>query len=133
MQVEHIQPEGIVKQGGYTDVITVTSPSKTIYIGGQNAIDSEGNLVGAGDLGAQTTKVLENVQACLHAAGATIEDIVKWTIYVEHGQELHTGFEAFMKIWGDRPNPPTLTVVQVVALAFPGALTEIEAIAVVPA
>jgi len=57
---------------------------------------------------------------------------VKWTVYVVQGQSSMAGFEAFLRYWGDRPNPPALTVVFVAGLADPNFLVEIEAIAVVP-
>ena len=48
------------------------------------------------------------------------------------GQPLQPGFEVFQRIWGRRPNPPTITVLYVVALAHPDFLVEVDAVAVVP-
>lgn len=66
------------------------------------------------------------------AAGAKLEHVVKWTIYVVEGQPPEAGFEVFQEVWENRGAPPTLSVVFVSGLANPGFLMEVEAIAVVP-
>src|SRR5215469_13814070 len=48
--VHHLNPETLHKNPAFTQVITVTGPAKTIYIGGQDAVDAQGNIVGKGDL-----------------------------------------------------------------------------------
>jgi enamine deaminase RidA (YjgF/YER057c/UK114 family) len=105
---------------------------KTIYIGGQDAITPSGEIVGKGDLKAQAEQVLKNLQTALAAGGAGLEHIVRWNVYVVQGQSLQPGLEAFQRIWGNRPNPPTITVVYVAGLAHPDFLCEMDAIAVVP-
>ncbi len=87
-------------------------------------------MVGS-DIASQTRQALANFQACLAAAGAAITDVVKWTILVVEGQPVEQGFGAFMEVWGNRPNPPAITVAIVAGLAVPGALCEIEAVAAV--
>ncbi|OUN01716.1 MAG: hypothetical protein BAA04_12730 [Firmicutes bacterium ZCTH02-B6] len=88
--------------------------------------------MGIGDVAAQTEQVLKNIEATLAAAGARLEHVVKWTVYVVHGHSARAGFEVFMRYGGKRGKPPALTVVFVAALADPNFLVEIEAIAVVP-
>jgi len=63
---------------------------------------------------------------------ANLEHVVKWNVYIVQGQSVVSGFEAFRHAWGDRPNPPTVTVLFVAGLANPDFLVEIDAIAVVP-
>ena len=75
---------------------------------------------------------LEGSVAAVEAAGGTVDDIVKWTIYIVDGQSFEEGFAAFMGEWGQRPNPPAITGCKVVALANPQFLVEIEAIAAIP-
>lgn len=58
--------------------------------------------------------------------------LIKWNIYVVQGQPLGTGFEVFQRVWGDRPNPPAISVLFVSGLAHPDFLAEMDAIAVVP-
>jgi enamine deaminase RidA (YjgF/YER057c/UK114 family) len=105
---------------------------KTIYVGGQNALDAAGQIVGAGDLAAQTRQIFANVEAALDAAGAGLEHVVQWTIYVVQGQQVESGFAVFQQVWGRRANPPTISVLIVAGLANPAFLAEISAIAVVP-
>jgi enamine deaminase RidA (YjgF/YER057c/UK114 family) len=112
--------------------VVVTGPAKTIYVGGQDAVDTSGSIVGKGDFKAQSEQVIKNVQAALAATGAGLEHVVKWNIYVMQGQDLRVGFEVFQRIWGGRPNPPTITGIFVAALAHPDFLLEIDAVAVVP-
>ena len=131
-EVNYINPDDLPKNPAFTNVVTVTGPVKTIYIGGQDAVDSSGAIVGKGDLKAQTEQILKNIQAALSAAGAQPEHVIKWTIYVLQGQSVQEGYAAFQSVWGNSPNPPVITVVFVAGLGHPDFLAEIDAIAVVP-
>ena len=131
-QVQYINPEGLHKNPAFTNVVTVTGPAKTIYIGGQDAVDASGAIVGKGDLKAQTEQILKNIQAALAAAGAQPEHVIKWNIYVVQGQSVQDGFAAFQSVWGNPPKPPVITVAFVAGLGHPDFLAEIDAIAVVP-
>jgi len=75
---------------------------------------------------------LRNIQAALTAANARLEHVVKWNLYVREGQSLQAGFEAFQRVWGNRPNPPAISFMFVAGLAHPDFLAEMDAIAVVP-
>jgi enamine deaminase RidA (YjgF/YER057c/UK114 family) len=130
--VQHINPDTLSKNPAFTNVVVVSGAARTIYIGGQDAVDASGNIVGIGDIGAQTEQVLKNIQAALTAAGAGLEHVIKWNLYVVQGQPLQPGFEAAMRAWGGRPNPPVITMAFVSGLARPEFLLEMDAIAVVP-
>lgn len=130
--VQFINPAELVKNPAFSNVAVVTGNVKTVYVGGQDAIDAAGNIVGKGDLGAQTEQVLKNLRAALAAAGAGPEHVVKWNIYILQGQSIQEGFEAFQRVWGMPANPPLITGVFVAALAHPDFLVEMDAIAVVP-
>jgi enamine deaminase RidA (YjgF/YER057c/UK114 family) len=130
--VEHLNPPEMHQNPAFSQGVVVTGSAKTIYIGGQDAVDGKGAIVGKGDIKAQTEQSLKNLQKVLKAAGAELEDVVKWNIYVVQGQPLQEGFEAFMKVWGKRKNPPAITMNFVAGLANPDFLVEIDAIAVVP-
>ena len=132
MGVEYLSPPTMHANPAFSQVVVASGRVKTIYVGGQNAVDAGGNVVGAGDLGAQTAQILANVELALAAAGAGLEHVVKWTIYVLAGQPIGPGFGAFQRAWGDRPNPPAISVLFVAGLANPAFLAEVEAIAVVP-
>jgi len=130
--VEYLNPEHLHKNRAFTHVISVTGPVKTIYVGGQNAVDGQGNIVGKGDIKIQVQQVLTNLRQALAAAGAEPEHIIKWIVYLVQGQSVREGFEAFQQFWGHRSNPPTITMVYVSGLANSDFLLEMEAVAVVP-
>ena len=133
MAHQYINPDAVSKPAYYTHVVVGTG--KVVFISGQVAIDASGNVVGAGDLGAQAEQVFKNLEACLASAGATFADVTKLTTFI-------VGYQAAR----DRPilgaarqkylpttNPPASTLVGVQALATPDIMIEIEATAVLPA
>jgi enamine deaminase RidA (YjgF/YER057c/UK114 family) len=131
-QVQYINPDNLSKNPAFTQVVTVSGPGKTIYIGGQDAVDASGTIIGKGDIKAQVEQVFKNLQTALKASGAELEHIVKWNIYIVQGQPLRPAFEVSQQIWGGHPNPPAITVMFVAGLANPDFLVEMDSIAVVP-
>ena len=131
-QVQHINPDGLSKNLAFTNVIAVTGPVRTIYIGGQDSVDAAGKIVGKGDMKQQTEQVLINLQLALQAGNAQLEHIIKWNIYVVQGHPIQAAFEVFQRVWGRRPNPPAITMMFVSGLANPDFLVEMDAIAIVP-
>ena len=131
-QVQHINPDDLSKNPASANIIVVTGQVKTIYIGGQDAVDASGTIIGKGNIKQQAEQVLNNLQVALKAGGAELEHIIKWNVYVVQGQPLQPAFEVFQRVWGRRPNPPTITVMFVSGLANPDFLVEMDAIAVVP-
>jgi enamine deaminase RidA (YjgF/YER057c/UK114 family) len=125
-------PEGLVRNPAFTQAIAVDGSHRTIYVGGQDAVDADGNVVGEGSLETQTRQVFHNLKDVLSSAGARLEDVVKWTVYILSNQLLAPAFQVFQEEWGRRANPPTITVLRVAGLAGPKWLIEIDAIAVVP-
>jgi enamine deaminase RidA (YjgF/YER057c/UK114 family) len=101
----------------------------TIWLSGAVAFDSDGNIVGEGDLYAQTKKTFENLAEALESAGSSLADVVKINTfltdlsrYAEYGK---ARTEAF-------PNGvPASTVVGTTALVRPELMVEVEAIAVI--
>ena len=133
-RVELLAPDGLVRSPAFSHVAVVSGAVRTIYIGGQDAVTADGKIVGKGDLAAQTTQILKNIETALAAAGAGLEHIIKWNVFVVEGQPIQAGFEAFRRFWGDRSTPPPLiTAAFVKALGDPDWLAEIDAVAVVPA
>ena len=131
-QVQYVNPDTLNKNSAFTNVVVVTGSTKTIYIGGQDSVDASGNIVGKGDIQAQTAQVLKNIQAALAAAGADLHHLIKWNMFVVQGQDLRAGFAMFQKACGNGPNPPAITFAFVAGLANPDFLIEMDAIAVVP-
>ena len=100
-----------------------------VFVSGQAAIDEDGGLVGVGDFDAQAELVFKNLARVLQAAGSSLADVAKVTIYL-------TDMANFPKIvelrgkWFTEPYPAD-TIVEVASLALPELEIEIEAIAVV--
>ncbi|MCW3062924.1 MAG: reactive intermediate/imine deaminase [Solirubrobacterales bacterium] len=99
-----------------------------LHVSGQMGIDADGNLVGEGDVGAQTARALANIDALVRAAGGTRRDVVKLTAYLVD-MSGRAEFAAARREWVREPHPAS-TLVEVSALAAPGVLVEIDAIAV---
>ncbi len=126
----YINPESLVRNPAFTQAVVVERPAKTIYVGGQNAVRPDGTVVG-GTLAEQARQALRNVQTALAAAGATLHDVVRWTVAVVDGHPLADGFAAFGEAWGNAGDPPAISVHVVSGLANPLFLVEIDAVAVV--
>jgi enamine deaminase RidA (YjgF/YER057c/UK114 family) len=129
---QYIQPEDTFASDrfGFTQVVT-SPPGKLVFVSGQVALNRDLDLVGDGDVGAQAEQALANLGSSLRAAGATPEDVAMLRSYivdyrVEYGALLAPHFERFFQ-----GRPPASTRIGVQALAAPGLLIEIEAIAVV--
>jgi len=131
-EMRHINPDTMYRSPAFSQVIEVTGPVRTIYIGGQDAVDRTGNIIGIGDIEKQAEQVVKNLQSALKAADAGLEHLVKCTIYLVQGQPVEPGYQAFRRVWGERKNPPTVTFLYVAGLARPEFLLEIDAIAAAP-
>ena len=130
MGLERLTPNGLFKPAAYTQVI-VASGRRTVFIAGQVSIDAEGRLVATGDFAGQVKQVFANLHTALEGAGATPADVTKITIYVvDYTPELRPLLgDARSKVFGG--TLPASTLVGVQALAEPGYLIEVEAIAVI--
>jgi enamine deaminase RidA (YjgF/YER057c/UK114 family) len=130
---QHIQPPETfdAKRFGFTQVVT-SPPGKLVFVSGQVGLDRELQLVGEGDVGAQAEQALKNLGASLAAAGATPADVTMMRTYVvDYQARLAAAIDPhFARFYAGKP--PASTRIGVQALAAPGLLIEIEAIAVVP-
>lgn len=125
--IERINPDGLTKPTTYSHVVKV---GNLLFIAGQVAFDSAGNLVGENDMKAQVRQVLENLKTALASQRAEFSNVVKINIFT-------TDVEAFLGSAEVRAeyfkgHPPASTLVQIERLARPGLLVEIEAIAALP-
>jgi enamine deaminase RidA (YjgF/YER057c/UK114 family) len=129
--IEHLRPKGLFHNPAFSQAVAA-SGARTIYISGQVSIDEAGTLVGSGDLAAQTTQTMRNVGLALAAAGATFADVVKITTYVvNYAPEQRAVISKARAPFFADGEPPASTLLGVSALAVPGWLIEIEAVAVV--
>lgn len=127
-KIQRVNPDGMMKSPAFSQAIVTEGSGKTIYIGGQNAVNEKNELVGKGDLAAQTEQIMKNVQTTLEACGATWENVVKLTIYIVQGQDIRAGFSASQKYL---KTAPTVSVLFVAGLGNPDYLVEIDAVAFV--
>ena len=131
MPAEFLNPQALCPTFGWTHVVSV-SGGKTIYISGQVGINAQGEVVGKGNLKAQTEQAFENIRLALAAAGATFKDVVKTNLYVVGLRPEHVPIIREVRsryVWSE--HPPSSTLVGVSALVGPDWLIEIEAVAVV--
>ena len=122
-----IQPKGIWDpRPRFSQVVQM---GKQVYIAGQTSVDENGNVVGKGDIEAQTRQVFKNLQKCLEAAGVGFDQVAKLNIY---STDLDAHIGAIGKVRKEYfPNEPAAsTTVQIPRLVHPDWLLEIEAIAV---
>ena len=132
MKTEFINPPSLCPTFGWTHVATVAG-GRTIYISGQVSVDERGEVVGRGDLRAQTTQTFENLKHALAAVGATFRDVVKTNLYVVGLKPEHVPILREVRAKYVNPeHPPVSTLVGVSALVGPDWLIEIEAVAVIP-
>jgi enamine deaminase RidA (YjgF/YER057c/UK114 family) len=129
MRVRHINPEGLHRNPAFSQAVVVEQPAKTIYIGGQNGVDADGKVVGP-TLGEQARQAFRNLETILKSEGASLANIVHWTIATVEGQSVEEGVAAFREVWNPADPPPAITV-HIVAGSGPGVLVEIDAVAVV--
>jgi len=128
MKITHLNPDTMHKNPAFSQGVSVEGAAKMIYVGGQNAVDSEGKVIGD-DVATQTEQAFKNVLAVLAAAGATQENVVKLTIHLLQGGPIEQAFGAAQRVWGRHPT--AISVLQVAALANPRFLVEIAAIAAI--
>ena len=116
--------------GVFSQAVLVPAGRRLLFMSGLVSRDAAGEVVGPGEAGPQTRQILENMKALLSEVGASLDDLVKVTVFV-------TDIGDYPAINGLRReyfhgDPPASSMVQVVALADPRFCIEIEGIAVVP-
>jgi enamine deaminase RidA (YjgF/YER057c/UK114 family) len=129
LSVRHVNPEGLHRSPAFSQAVVVEQPVRTIYIGGQNGVDADGRVVGP-TVGEQARRAFRNLATILESEGASLANIVHWSIAVVEGHAFDEGFAAFQEVWNPADPPPAITV-HVVAGLGPGFLVEIDAVAVV--
>ncbi|MEV6287902.1 RidA family protein [Kribbella sp. NPDC051770] len=124
-----LRPEGLVNSPAFTHVAVVPAGMTTLYVGGQNAVDGAGRLVGGDDAAAQTEQVMKNLKTALAAAGATVHDLISMTIYLAEEVDLAQAYPVAAA--GLEGAAPTVQGIRVTSLTVPGALLEVSAIAAI--
>ena len=135
MPIEKFNPPTLEKPFGFAHAVTARGGT-TVYLSGQLPTNSDGALVGEGDYAAQAERAMLNLVVALEAAGGTANDLVKTTILVVgHTPEtqalVFAGFGAASRRVGSKPVAALLF--GCTSLVLPGALIEVEGIAVIEA
>ncbi|KIL39644.1 endoribonuclease L-PSP [Gordoniibacillus kamchatkensis] len=127
-QIIFRSPQTMPPANGYTQVVEVRN-ARTIYVSGQVAINQNGELVGPGDLKAQTIQVFENIKAALEASDATFDNVVKLTFFLTDISQIQM-VRDIRDMYVNTKHPPASSAVEVSKLINEHFLIEIEAIAV---
>ncbi|AMB60378.1 RidA family protein [Microterricola viridarii] len=130
MEITRLQPAGLVSSPAFSHVAIVPAGATTIYVGGQNGIDASGALV-AGGIVEQSVRAVDNAGTALAAAGASLADVVQWTVLIAADADLGAAYGAIAPKLAGPGLPPLVTAARVTALGLPGALIEVSAVAAV--
>ncbi|MDQ0647869.1 enamine deaminase RidA (YjgF/YER057c/UK114 family) [Microbacterium natoriense] len=130
MDITLMQPAGLVVSPAFSHVAVVPPGATTIYVGGQNGVDETGAVVSA-DAGEQSLRAVENARVALEAAGAGLEDVVSWTVFIHQDADLRAAYGAVASKLARDGAPPLVTAAIVAGLGLPGAIIEVSAVAAV--
>ncbi len=131
MAKKFINPPGLKALGMYSNVTSV-SGGTIAFVSGQVSVNSEGKVVGVGDIQAQAVQVFENLKLALAGVGATFEDVIKFTIFIVGlTPEKRKAVMEVRSRYISHKNPPAATMIGVNQLVEPELLLEIEAVAAV--
>lgn len=102
---------------------------RLVQVSGMAPLDGDGNLVGVGDIEAQTEQVMKNIGLVLEKGGATFADVIKTTVYLTDARHFEKMNAIYARYFGDEP--PARATVQV-GMMHPDLMIEIEALALLP-
>ena len=130
-KIEHINQDGLMMNSAVSQVIMIQGSGKTIYIGGQNSVNANREIVGKGNIQTQTEQIMQNMQIALSDCNVTFDNLVKLNIYIVQGQDAYGAFLISQIYLTQASNPPVISVLFVAGLMHPDYLLEIEATAFV--
>jgi enamine deaminase RidA (YjgF/YER057c/UK114 family) len=132
--VRRLNPATMEKPPGYSHIVEVKGDARIVFFAGQLGVDTAGKFAGApGDFKAQTVQAFENLKAALAAVGAGFEHLVRINNYLVDIERNMAAFREVRDRYLVGPARPASTTIGVPALARPGGLFEIEAVAALPA
>ncbi|MCU1444956.1 RidA family protein [Cryobacterium sp.] len=128
MEITRLQPDGLVVSPAFSHVAIVPAGATTIYVGGQNGVDATGSVVSV-DVAEQSRRAIDNVTVALQAAGASLTDVLQWTVLIAEEADLGAAYGAIAPRLAGAGAPPLVTAARVAGLGVPGALIEVSAVA----
>lgn len=129
--IREIDAPGLPPGPGYSHAVSADVPGRLVVLSGQIALDGDGNLVGPGDLEAQTRQVFANLGTALEAAGARWEHVVRLGYFLLDARGVGVVRAVREEMLPDGL-APAASLVEVRRLVRDDLLVEIEAMAVVP-
>ena len=134
MAVRFSNPKTLAPPPGYSYVVEAAGTYRLVFLAGQLGVDHDNKFVGApGDFRAQCARAFENMTLALKGAGVRWSDVVKINSYLVNIESNMAAFRETRDRYLNAKAPPASTTIGVPALARPGGLFEIEAVAVLPA
>jgi enamine deaminase RidA (YjgF/YER057c/UK114 family) len=130
MNITFLQPAELVASPAFSHVAIVPAGATTIYVGGQNGVDATGSVVST-DVTEQSSRAVDNASIALEAAGASLADVVQWSVLIAADADLGAAYGAIAPQLARAGAPPLVTAARVAGLGVPGALIEVSAIAAV--
>ena len=124
-----INPPELSASEYFSHAVLVPAETPLLFIGGQNAVDKGGNIVGKDNLRLQAEKIVANLKVLLKEGGASFKSIIKWNVYLVIGQDPAPAFDVFAAELNSLEEKPLISFIYVPRLALPEALLEIEAVA----
>jgi enamine deaminase RidA (YjgF/YER057c/UK114 family) len=128
--IKRLNPPALGTPPGYSQIVEVAA-GRIIFIAGQTALDSDGNVVGKNDFAAQAAQVFRNLAIALEASGCTATNLVKLTVFLTDMDNLAGYRDARNRFFASvtPPAAPAVTLVEVSKLYGADFMIEIEAIA----
>ncbi|CAA9407815.1 MAG: RidA/YER057c/UK114 superfamily protein [uncultured Propionibacteriaceae bacterium] len=124
-----VRSPDLASMAEYAYAAIVSSGSRLIFTAGACPLDRDGVTVGRGDVRAQATQAIANLDVSLSDAGASFSDIVRTTIYVASSDQ--RDLAAVWEVVRDAlaPHDPPSTLLGVASLGYPDQLVEVDAVA----
>jgi enamine deaminase RidA (YjgF/YER057c/UK114 family) len=131
-EIKLINPETLGKPLGQYSQMTRVKASDFLFIAGQLGVDKDGKMVKVGDFDAQCVQTFANIEAALTAAGAGWDNVVQFTTYLVHSQDIPNFMKfrlrEFPKMFAGGAYPPN-TLLMIDRLVMEAALIEVQAVA----
>lgn len=131
MERKIINPWEWQDQFGFVQANDISGAQRVLLCSGQTSVDAEGRPVHPGDMPAQITQTLDNLETVLNNAGLNLSDVVRLNYYTTDVDRFMEAAEVLGKRLGEAGCRPASTLLGVTRLAFPELLVEIDATAVV--